>query len=217
MIDKYKEYLFYVYLFIVLLCVVAGAVRYKKTDAPTKTIYYLLCIMLISECATRIFSKAPIYHVYTVVELWMITIYFLQTTVKKMVSALTIAATIVYPTLAILNVAWAEDPSTLNAHSITVESFAVIVMSLYALYKILINDSIDNLFKHVHFWLWTCFLTYFSSTFFFWSTIKILYKIHSTGYVFAVFSQIIMNILVYLAILLIFIFYPKNSMPKEPT
>jgi hypothetical protein len=217
MIDTYKEYLFYVYLFIVLLCVIAGAARYKKIDTATKTIYYLLCIMLISECATRIFSKAPIYHIYTVVELWTITIYFLQTTVKKMINTFIMLATIAYPTLAILNVMCIEDPTKLNAYSITVESFAVIVMSLYALYKILINDSIDNLFKHIPFWLWTCFLTYFSSTFFFWSTIKILYKIHSSGYVIAVFSQIIMNILVYLAILLIFIFYPKTHQPKEPT
>jgi len=116
---------------------------------------------------------------------------------------------LVYFILAFLNEIFFQHINNLNSNFIIFESFIVVSMSLYALYRILINDEIQAVVRYPHFWVWTSLLFYFSCSFFFWPCIKILYKQKSHYYGFIVSLQVIMNMVAYAGIGLTFIFFPK--------
>lgn len=203
------EILFYFYLIIIFLSILIGIVNYSKYDLAIKTILWLLVITLVNEIATRLYKKEPIYHIFTIFEFSFIYYYFLKTVLVKYYKWIFLFVIILWIVLCVLNMIFLQPFNHLNSNMITLEGFITIGMSLYALYKILINDKIESIITYPHFWFWAFFLVYFSCTFFFWPCIRVLYRNKSIYYNFVIYSQIIINILIYTGIGIILQLYPK--------
>lgn len=206
--ESNKAVLFCIYICILITNVAIGILRYKRIDAASKIIICLLFTTLISECLTRIYEKNPVYHFYTVLELFLVTLYFFKQVQLKNGYYIAICG-ILYVILEIFELIFLHPLHSLNYSYIIFDSFLAITMALFALYKILINESIRKTTKYAHFWFWTLILIYFSSTFLFWPCVKILYAYKSGYYYVVVYSQIIMNIFVYSGTALTLFFYPK--------
>ena len=209
-----KDYLYYSYLAIVLISIMANLLQFQRKEATEKILVLFLVFTLVNETFSRVamyfgFSKSIGYHFYNVIELFLISTYFFNTIQPKRYKFFVVLTAFVYPLFAILNCFFLQPLKTLNSNYITFESFLVIGMSLYALYRILINDTIKSIINFPHFWLWTCILFCFSYTFFFWPCIRILYKQKSDYYDLVVCSQIIMHIVTYTGIGFVLFFYPK--------
>ncbi len=210
------DVLFYIYLVVLLLSIVAGSFRYARLDAAARVIFWLLVLTLISE-ATTIYTvkakigKAPVYHFYSAVEIFMTTLYFLKTIKPYHHKFLVGLSAILYPLIAILNCIFLQPLHEINTNMISLESIIIIPMALYALYKMLVNDEIMNMFKYPHFWLWTSLLIYWSSVFFFWACFNALMKDDSPYKNLLLSLDGYVNIVVYAIMGLTLLFYPKKK------
>lgn len=208
-----EDTLYYVYLFVITVTFIIGLFRYRQLDEVSQIIVIFVASGLLSEIiaitivAPYFKTKNPTYHFYNVVELSIITVYFLKT-IKKYTVSLSLFLICVASVLGLVNCILLQPIETMNSNFITVECFLIIGMSFYALYKMLVNDDI-NLKGYVHFYFWIVLLYYFSATFCYWSLIKILYKSHSIFYDVAEYMQIISNIVTYLGIGICIYRYPK--------
>jgi hypothetical protein len=212
--------LFNVYLLVLAMAVLKGLYRYKRLDTASRYLLLLLFITTVSEfiCLVRIenkLGKAPVYHIYNVIEIILTTAYFLKTIRSYHFSSLMLATVIVWPTLGILNCIFFQPLNKFNSNILLLESICIIAMSLYSLYKMLLNDTMYNVLKYPHFWIWSIQLIYWSSSFFFWGYYEVLMQ-KGWKYMesFAV-AQAIINILVYIGIGLTLLFFPKQLQQHE--
>ena len=187
----------------------------KKVDTNALIILALLFVSTATELINFLFvhlkkEKMYMYFVFNVFEISLITLYFLS--VFKYYRLLRfIFLVLIYIAMEVLNMALFQPILSLNTNFIIAESFIIIAMSLFAVYKILIDDTIEKIWLYPHFWLWTFIFVYFSTTFFYWSFIKMLYKSHSVFFEVAEYFSLSINIIVYTGIGLTFLFYPKMS------
>lgn len=209
------DILFYLYLGVLFLASVIGYIRYNLLDYGSKILLCLVTLAVLCESITafeRFFTylKAPVYHIYNVIEIILIALYFLYT-VRFRNRLLFISLCLLFIGVEIANTVLYQPITRLNTNFITFECLLVIPMSLYSLYKILINDAVDKILNYVHFWFWTCLLVYFSSCFFFWQFIVYFYKHNQLYYTISGNMHIVINLLVYTGILLVFLYYPKMA------
>jgi hypothetical protein len=191
-----------IYFITIILAAAIAFINYKRFDRATKMLSILLVITMISElisryCAVHYKNNNFIFHIFNVIELYLLTLYFTEALKIKSIKVIAISAALIYPLLATLNCIYAQPISTLNSNFIMFESFLVIIMSLYSLYKIFMNDSISVILKYPSFWFSTFLFLYFSCTFLFWPFIKLLYIQKSNYYDWAINLQLVLNIISY--------------------
>ncbi len=207
--------IFDIYLIVLVLTVFKGILRFRRLDSASKILLLLLAITTTSEfvCLIRIEShlgKAPIYHVYSVIEIILTTAYFLKTIKSYHFPAKFIISSVIWLLLGILNVIFLQPIYKFNSNYLLLESICTIAMSLYTLYTMLVNDTIHNVLKYPHFWTWSLLLLLWSSSFFFWGYYEVLTQKGWAYLPAAANTQAIINILVYFGIGLTFLFYPKT-------
>ncbi len=217
-----NEPIFLLGYFVLLASVIVGIVRYKYYDKATRIILLLLSISLLSEIASyaavrleAIDLKDVIYHCYSIVEIVLVTLFFLEAIKPYRYRKLKLLAIFLWPVMGILNVILLQPLRKLNTNMLMLESFSIITMSLYLIYWLLKKNSNENIVKNPHFQMAVVWLVYWSGTFFFWAFIKILYGdrwpyIHT-----AITLQSMLLLVTYLGFLLIFLFYPKNTRTIE--
>ena len=154
-------------------------------------------------------DRLPAYHIYSVVESILLTRYFFITIGFRKTLVLGII-TILYVAIASINIIYFQPLRHLNSNYITFNCLIGIPMALYSLYKILIDDTIEKVQHHVHFWFWVCFFMYYSSSFFFWQFVGYFYRTNRKFYSIALDMHSILNVLTYAGILITMLFYPKK-------
>lgn len=207
--------LFHIYLVVLVLTVLKGFMRYKRLDNAMRVLFYLLILTTLSEltCLVRVelgLGKAPVYHVYTVIEIIFTTAYLLKTVKSSHYDSIMLATIVTWSALGILNCIFLQPLHKFNSNILLLESISIIGMSLYALYRILLDDKIQNVYKYPHFWIWSLQLFYWSSSFFFWGYYEVLMQ---RGWPFMpsfAKAQAVINILLYFGIGLTLLFYPKS-------
>ena len=154
------------------------------------------------------FNTMPLYHVYCVVEFFIITLFFLNTVNFSRKRLYILLSAIVLPTLGYCNLVFLQPKTGLNSNMFILESMCVIAMSLYSLYTILADDFVTVVHNDPYFWFWVFFLVLYSGTFFFWAYIVPISKNVKLMDI-AQNIQVIINICVYVGIGSVFFFYPK--------
>lgn len=207
--------LFNIYLVILALTVVQGFFRFRRLDEASKILVILLAVTTLSEfiCLVRIennLGKAPVYHIYSVIEIILTTAYFLKTIKSYHFFRLMLISIVVWTLLGILNAVFLQPLNKFNSNYLLLESISIIAMSLYTLYKMLLNDTMYNVLKFPHFWTWSLQLILWSGSFFFWGYYEVLTQRGWAYLPAAANMQAIINILVYFGIGLTFLFYPKS-------
>lgn len=207
------EFILYVYYAVLFGLVALGILRYRIMDNGSKRIFYLMVLALLCETITKYnspFIKSPTYHIYNLLEMVVITSYFIYT-VRIKHKWIYLMLCLFYIGIEVTNDILYQPLRKFNSNFIIFECLLVIPMALYSLYKILINDSIEEMRKYVHFWFWTMLLVYFSSSFFFWPFVVYFYKHNQTYYNISSYTHLIVNLIVYTGMLLTFLYYPKMA------
>ena len=210
-----SKLLFNIYLFVLVVTIIIGIIRYRRFDNATKILLLLLVVTTISEfiCLFRVenhLGKAPVYHFYNILEILLTTAYFLKTIKSYHFFRVMLISIIVWPLLGIFNTFFLQPLHKFNSNILMLESICIIAMSLYSLYKILLNDTLYNVLKYPHFWIWSIQLFFWSSSFFFWGYYEVLMQKGWALMPSFAKAQAIINILVYFGIGLTFLFYPKS-------
>ncbi len=198
---------------------VAGIVRYKMLDTAMKVIVFLMLATTVCELfsyAMRTIKDYPlrysVFHIYAVVEIFLQSLFFIYAIHPRNYRRLIIAAALLWPTLGLLNVVFLQSFGELNTNMLMVESFSTITMSLYFIYWFIKNDQVILLYQHPHLRVAALLLLLWSSAFFFWAFIKILYSNHWPYYNLIDHTSTTINTLVYTGIALTFLLYrPKHA------
>lgn len=201
---------------------VAGVVRYKRLDTAMRVIVYLMLATSVCELfsyAMRTMKDYPlrysVFHIYAVVEIFLQSLFFIYAIQPRHYHKLIIASALLWPTLGLLNVLFLQSFGELNTNMLMVESFSTITMSLYFIYWFIKNDQVMLLYWHPHIRVAALLLLLWSSAFFFWAFIKILYSNHWPYYNLIDYTSTVINTLVYSGIALTFLLFPKTYKTYE--
>jgi hypothetical protein len=207
------DLLFRVYMLVVFATCVTGFIRYRMIDRGTVVILVVLVLTIMNEVLSSLggqftYYKSYFYHVFNLLQLMLITVYFANT-IKFRNKGVIALVCFSYFVLEVLNVIFLQPLAKLNTNFISLECLLVVPMALYTLFKILIDDSVEKIQAYVHFWLWTILLLLFSSSFFFWQFVVYFYKHNMLFYNISNYVHQIANLILYTGILFVFLYYPK--------
>jgi hypothetical protein len=211
-----QEKLFIFYYLILLTGLIIGIRRYRFLDKGMRTLTILLLSTAVFELATYLSFitvnyalRPPIYHLSSVIEIILVSRYFIEQIKPFHYAKLLIINYCAWPALAVLNACFLQPVTRLNTNFLVLESFSIITMSLYSIYLLLKKNLAGNMFSIPGFWISVLWLILWSSTFFFWAFIKVLYN-NGWPYMNAVLAmQSIINIIVYAGIATVLFLYPK--------
>jgi len=211
-----RDILFITYLSVLTLGVLLGLYRYKGVDDKGKIILYLLIATVLTEGTALILTKnqvnqEPLYHLYSIIEIVLTSLYFFKTIKTRYYKVLIVITVIFWIVLGSLNAIFYQPLSTLNTNILLLESVSIIPMSIYALYVIFLADDIQNVLKYPLFWVWACFLLYWSTTFFFWAYVRAFDQAHLPYENLITYSQGMVNIINYIGLGYTFLLYPKPN------
>lgn len=207
--------LYYFYLFILFIDVIIGMYKYYQYDEKIKIVLFLIVATFLCEVIATLLSystigRDPIYHFYSVLEVSLTTLFFIKTIELKNYQIKFFLSITIWMVIAFINMYLYQPLNEINSNILIIESFFIILMSLFALYKMLLDESITNIVNYPHFWIWVMFLLLWSGSFFFWGYIRVLMSEKKISIV-AFFFQEIINIVVYTGIGLMFWKFPKKN------
>ncbi len=216
------DYLFLIGYTTLIAALLLGCYKYSYLDAPMRIVLLLLFFSSIVETfALKVNEtnhsklKDILYHVCPVIELVIITTFFLVLHQPDNYKVKMICFNTFWLTIGLLNTIWLQPVSMLNTNMLMIECFSIITMCLYSIYDMLKNGRIGNITNAPFFWISVFWLLEWSSNFFFWAFVKILYNRHWAYMGLAMNLHIVTNIIVYLALTLVFFKYPKKMIPFE--
>ncbi|HTN16098.1 MAG TPA: hypothetical protein VL092_00350 [Chitinophagaceae bacterium] len=214
-----QESIFLIYYIFLTAGVVFGLLRLKRYDSAMRIVVLWLCVIAVAELITYILLKTGqhttkylVFHISAVLELILISAYFLKLFCPpRLFTRYLLLICILCTTAGLLNVRYLQSWDQLNTNMLMLESFCIITLSLYAIYRTLKNDLVLHLFRDAHFWIWVLWLVLWSATFFFWAFIRILYR-SDWAYVGLVMNlQALINLVVYAGLSGILLLYTKKN------
>lgn len=209
-----QEKLFYIYLIILFITTGVSLTKWSKFGKSIQIISSLLLSAFFTEIIGIILPsfnlpKSPVYHVYSTVEIFLTSLFFISTVYKNKSKFLVGLIAIISVSLTMLNLIF-QKITDFNSNMLVFESFIIIIMSLYSLYRMLVNDHLNDVIRYPNFWIWALFLLYWTGSLFYFFLIHHTVITNSKYYFLFSYWQILINIILYLGICIALIFCPKT-------
>lgn len=208
----------YIDLVVVLSAFLIGLYRYSVIDRPSRVLLLLLLIILIDESVGHIFSERfgnnmVIYNSYSLVELFLISLYFNYTIKrfrKRNIGCYIGALGLIF---GVLNFSLLQPLNSFSTSYLLFEGFFIILMSLISFYYLLLSEDDLKLYRQSHFWFTSVLLFFWSVTYVAWGIFPL---IHSKTNIKLIESLLwVVNIISYSSIAIIFLLYPKLQATNE--
>lgn len=203
-----------IYLIVIALAIIACIINLKSLDKAAIILFILLPITFFSEIvayysALKYKNNLWVYHFFNPVQFFVISLYYNYSIVRFRKKHIGIYIALAGVGLGILNSIYLQNLKSLNSYFLLFEGMSIIFMSLFSFSQMFIDNNID-LLKYSHFWLTFILLSFWSITFVNWG----LYEVIQSKALFfmpAVLMTIwIVNVLTYLGMGLVFLYYPKK-------
>ena len=128
----------------------------------------LLIVTIIQECISRFLAfqgnNFITFHIYTPIELFLISIYFDRSISFKRPYRVGIIVGVAGIILAAINTIFFQSVKGINSYFLIFEACVILSFCMLSFYRLLIRDNIIPR-RMTHFWLTICFLFYSSLTF----------------------------------------------------
>ncbi len=207
---------------VLVASVIIGWARYRYFDKAVQIILLLLSLSLCTEMAAyilvkinHVFVKGVIYHMYSIIEVILITAFFLESIKPYQHKILIVISIVFWLCAGLVNIMFFQSLDSLNTKFLMLESFSIITMSLYYIYWLLRNTLVENIFRYPHFWIAVLQLLLWSGTFFFWAFIRVLYSDRWPYIDNVITAHALLLLLTYCGFFFIFFYYPKNGYTIE--
>ena len=205
----------------ILICLVIslsiGIVRYNRVDSSMKISVWYLTMQLASEIGLVVTAetkqwalRAIILNIYVIVEVCLVSIFFIVALKPYHPEKKIIAGCLFWTILGVLNMVFLQKPTTLNSNFLQFAALGIMTMSLYYINHLVRSCVKENMFKIPHFRIAFIWLVMWCSTFFFWAFIKVLYDHHWVYSTAAMYSQVVLNCVMVVAIGHVLFSYPKS-------
>lgn len=209
---------FLFYYLSIIAAVVASLLKYTYLDRPVRILAFLLSVTALSEflsymayTSEKYEVKNTLYHFYNASQAILYSLYFIYTIKPYNHRKYVRAAILTWILVGAANVNFLQPLTELNTNMILLESFAFVSMSLYYIYnRITVADN-GRVLSEPKLIFAIIFLVNWSSTLFFWATIKILYRNHWKYIQTMMDMQVIIGTIVYTSIAATILMYPKKK------
>lgn len=204
------------YLGVLVFAFLSSLVRYKRVDRAAKILPTMLGVTLLSEFLGYVFAikyhnNMPVYHFFAPTQLILIILYFSRSIDVLKTKKTWLYFSIIGIIAGIVNTLFLQPLDTFNTYYLLFEGICIISFCLFAFYRMLENDDTAVL-NNPHFWVSCIFLFFWCTTYINWALYKILgTKMHQMM-PFIGISIWIINIITYLGLASVFLFYPKKRL-----
>lgn len=203
----------------VLVMVLAiGIGKLSYLDRAMRIIVAYVAMLLSVELTAMVTGEMEMYefrivvlNLYMLLNIYLVTFFFIFAINQRPGNVVLSANLLVWPCLEIINIMLLQPINTLNSNFLLLESFCIISLSLYFIYRTLKQEKADNIFQHPHFRIAMLLLLMWSVSLFFWATIKILYRNNWKYAELMMHIHELVNILAYCGVGLTLIFHPKRK------
>lgn len=211
----------FLYLYYATLCSAAfiGVYKHKHIDKAMLMIVYLLILTSVSEIISFILIKNEkyvarysLFHCFNILQLLLICMFFIYKAKPYHLKRLVILTVITCPSIGLLNIILFQPFNVINSNMLMFECLIITSLSLHLIYTTVKKDIETNLFKDTHVRIALILLLSWSSTFFFWAFIELLYDESWPYSIVIMHSHMILNILAYFGIGWVLYFYPKKQL-----
>jgi hypothetical protein len=162
----------YLYLVSVLVGAVAGTMKWRMAETPTRLITILLFFIFSTELCSILLSYIKIetgihHHLFSIVELSIPVCCYLAL-IKRLTRTLfyfvfSVAAFIIF-----LNATYLQSVRHENSYIIVIEGIIIVVLAVHSLFLLMISDEVYIL-NDPQFWFWTTQLVGWVGTILYWS------------------------------------------------
>lgn len=201
------------YLILLVISFGAGLSNFRTLSKADRLICLLLALTIIQESAATFMrlqyhNNFPTFHIYTPIEVSVIILYFFEASGLKYKLLISSILIIVSISLSIINTIFFQPYNTFNSYFLLYEGCVVVSLSLMSFFRLLLRDDIVPS-KMVQFWLSMCFLIYWSLAFVDLGMFSV--QISRTQTLARIFTWVLYssNLLFYIGIAGVFIFYKK--------
>lgn len=151
------EWDFLFYLFVLLMIVLNGMVRFKYLTIPFKVLTILIFIILLSELSTRILrvtirNTNPAYHILCILQYWGIAFIFSKLFKRAALKKAVLVSIIPFTIVTILNTLFFQTFFKFPSSIIMLSYLIFICFSLILCIQMLHETEEVNIFKQSTFW-----------------------------------------------------------------
>lgn len=202
------------YCTLLLFASICGFVNYKKMDPPSRVLVWYISATCLSEVMATgaiYFYKYNliVYHVYSLLQLFLISLYFNTACKSLRKNNLGIIIGIIGVVLGVLNSIYFQQPThSINTNFFVIEAFLIIGLSLFSFYELLASDE-THVNRNPLFWFSSLFLVFWSFTFFYWLIGVTIRKAIPEDVTWMDTMIWIINILTYTGFAIVFLSYRK--------
>ncbi len=177
-----------------------------------KWICVLLVITVVQEAIAGFLSARHInnflsFHIYTPIELFIVINYFVRATIIPNARAVGLYSGLFVVGLSIANTIFLQPYYKMNSYYLLFEGILIISLCLFSYYRLLIRDDVIPTRMTV-FWITTFYLFYWCLSYInlgMWTAVK-----YSDAFAKVLgYSLYYANLLFYLSVMLVFLFYKK--------
>lgn len=198
----------------ILLSSICGVKQFKKLDIAAKIFCTLICLSCLCEYLAYFSSKkwhnnSPIYSIYSLVEFVAISLYFnysIDTFRSKNIGYYIGAVGFI---IGVLNIIYLQPLNTFNSYYLFFEGIAIITMSLFSFFRMLMREDSLVLYTYPNFWFTAILSFLWSSSFLNWGFSDYVYNNHREKMWLLGNTLYIINIVTYVTIAAVFLLFPK--------
>lgn len=214
------EYLIrlYVYLGILTLTTVLGAIRFRTLDKGGRVICLLLVLTLISESiayllAFKTGSNIIVYHIYNPIEFFLLSLYFNFTIDIFRRKHVGIYIGFFALLMGVLNSLYIQPITEFNTYYLLFEGLCIISISLFSFYQLMLKDTYTSPVADPHFRISFLLLFYWCITFISWGVYEMVDTAKS-NYIIGLILWTA-NIIFYLGVAIVFLLYKRKPVAGE--
>lgn len=203
------------YLTLLLLISILGAVRFKKLTAPFKVVVFIIWTTMVSESiafylALTVKMSYPVYHFYVLVSFWLYSLAFQQLFKNRQVKVTVLFITIPFTIYSIINSLFVQPIKSFPSYSIQVSGLLLVIYCLFFFRQMLDRKPAEYMTSKGYFWLALAVLLFFASQLFNWGLYNYLTNHDLNTRILALFGYF-MSILYYSCIGILLFVDSKNK------
>lgn len=212
------DLLLFLYYVVLISCIAVGAFLWNTLDTFGKVLLVTVSGIFLLEAFSKILSETshfnPRFYVSsltTFVEIAGYTTLFLITNEKKNILKTTLIVVFSWAILSFLHWAYFDFVAITPLYLFALESLLFTIYALITLYFLADSSIHQNFFQDPRFIIWSLILLYYSVTFAFWFSLRLLYAPTDAFSDILIKINIIFAIILYLGIGMSFFLYTRKN------
>ncbi len=208
------------YFITILAALSAGLIQWKKLDLPARILCALFGLTFLSEisawrCALHFGNNMAVYHFFSPVQFLLICTYFNYTIDIFRKYSIGYIIGISGLLLALTSTLYIQPCHSINSVFLLFESLMIAAISLFAFFRLLLEEEAIDLKHQFHFWSTGVFFLFWTLTMCYWGLFNAMKAKLTDSILFIQIFILLLNILCYVSMFILFCFTQRLKFTHE--